>query len=436
MNARGTIAFLLLLTSALSIAAPNDDPIDAKRKDLADVEHALLGLEQDLEARRRSHSALAAELERHERDVAQLARAGHQLDAMIDEQLLTLATVQQDLQSEHERVERERHSLASLLRSAYTLGNNEHIRMLLDQEELTRMGRIMSYYGYLNRYRIQRLEAFSARVRRLEGLRVTASEVAQRLTLLATRQKDTRERLVLAQLQRADLLTDLQKTITGREERLASLREDAEALRALVEQLERQAAMLPEADVAQLRITELRGRLAWPLTSGQLVERFDHPKGDTGQRWDGVLFATLEGTEVQAIHHGRVAYADWLRGFGLLIIIEHDDGYMSLYGHNQTLLKEPGEWVESGETIALSGSSGGQRRAGLYFAIRHHGRPVNPERWCNSVRKLGYKDDPALEAGEGRGRLWYSSITAEKVARMLDAANQDIATIQDDTFPI
>lgn len=418
MNRCGTIA-LLLLVSALPVAAPGDDPIGAKRKDLADVERALLDLEQDLRARRSSRSVLVAELERHERDVAQLARAGHQLDAMIEEQVHSLTTLQQELQSERDRLERERRSLAALLRSAYTLGGNEHIRMLLDQEDLAHMGRVMSYYGYLNRFRIRRLRDFAARAQRLEALRLEASEETQRLALLAARQKDTRKRLALAQSQRANLLLDLENTIAGREERLASLRDDAAGLRTLVEQLERQAAMLPEADVAQQRIAELRGRLAWPLTSGRLLERFGRAKRDSGQNWDGVLLAAPEGTEVLAVHHGRVAYADWLRGFGLLIIIEHDDGYMSLYGHNQTLFKEPGEWVETGEAIALSGASGGQRRAGLYFAIRHHGRPLNPERWCNSVRKLGYIGNPASQAGEGREPLRYASIKTRMTARTL-----------------
>jgi septal ring factor EnvC (AmiA/AmiB activator) len=393
MNAIG-ILLLALLPIAGLCAQTESDAVDTKRKDLENMQRALEDLEQDLEARRNSRSVLAGELERHERDVAQLARAGHQLNAMIDEQVRALEKLQRELEVERGHLESERRSLSALLRSAYALGSDQYIRMLLDQEDMARMGRTLSYYGYLNRYRIRRLQDFSERARRLEALRLEASEETQRLAMLAARQEATRDKLETAQAQRTALLADLEATISGREERLTELRQDAEALRALVEQLERRALVLPEADVAKVSIAKRRGTLAWPLGRGRILRRFGQTKGDGGQRWDGVLLAAPEGSEVHAIHHGRVAYADWLRGFGLLIIIEHDEGYMSLYGHNQTLFKEPGEWVDDGEAIALSGSSGGQRNSGLYFAIRHQGRPLNPERWCHSVRKLGRRQAP------------------------------------------
>lgn len=430
MNTRGVIASLLLfLLPALPIAAPDEEAIDAKRKDLQDVERALLDLEQDLDTSRQNLSVRAAEVEFHERHIAQLARAGHQLDSMIVEQVRALEKVQQDLESERERLANERRSLAGLLRSAYTLGGNEHIRMLLDQDDLARTGRILSYYGYLNRYRLQRLQDFAARARHLEELRLEVSEETQRLALLASRQKDTREQLASAQAQRARLLANLEQTIAGREERLAGLRADADALRALVEELERQAAMLPEAELAQEHIAELQGRLDWPVISTQILAGFGHAKGDGEQYWDGVLLASPEGTEVRAVHHGRVAYADWLRGFGLLIIIEHQDGYMSLYGHNQTLFKEPGEWVETGETVGLSGSSGGHNRAGLYFAIRHHGRPVDPADWCRSVHKLGFRWDPDACRANRPAPLCYASTNGPTAAS--GSTDRDQATIQD-----
>jgi septal ring factor EnvC (AmiA/AmiB activator) len=363
--------------------------VDSKRRDLEQMESELQDLELDLQARRDSRAVLEAELEGLERDVAQLARAGHQLDAMIDEQVRAVEGLQAELAAERGRLEQERRSIAALLRSAYAFGGSEHLRMLLDQEDMARVSRVMSYYGFLNRYRLRRLRAFSDQARRLEGLRLAAAEETQRLAMLAARQEDTRGRLARAQGQRTELLAELRRTIASREERYDALREEAEGLRSLVEQLERQAAILPEADFGQQPIAELRGRLAWPLGDGELLERFGRLKGESGQRWDGVLLAAPEGTEVRAVHHGRVAYADWLRGFGLLIIIEHDDGYMSLYGHNQTMLKESGEWVGGGETIALSGASGGQQRPGLYFAIRHRGRPLDPERWCRAATEPG-----------------------------------------------
>ena len=119
--------------------------------------------------------------------------------------------------------------------------------------------------------------------------------------------------------------------------------------------------------------------------AGRTLTRFGDVGGEGGKAQDGVLIAASEGSEVRAIHHGRVVYADWMRGYGQLIIIDHEEGYMSLYGHNQTLLKETGEWVGDGEVIALSGASGGRKTAALYFAIRHASQPQNPEEWCGSA---------------------------------------------------
>jgi septal ring factor EnvC (AmiA/AmiB activator) len=383
------VALLLVLGAAVS-PAQQESGIDERRRDLSELEERMQVMRQDLEARRDSRGVLLGELERREREIAQLALAGRELGQMIQEQTRVLTDVHGRLQGELRALEGERAALAGLLRSAYVLGGAERIRLLLDQEEVARVGRLLAYHEYLNRDRLHRIRAASERARALEVLRREVSEETQRLALLAARQEDTRRRLAEAQERRSDLLAELDRTIAGREEGLAELEADARALRALLEQLERQAMVLPEADlITQESIAGRRGRLPWPMEGGRLLERFGHLKGSGGLRWDGVLLSGPAGAEVRAVHHGRVVYADWLRGFGLLVIIEHDDGYMSLYGHNQTLLKEPGEWVAAGDPIALSGASGGNRSEALYFAIRHNGRPLDPEQWCASAGKSG-----------------------------------------------
>jgi septal ring factor EnvC (AmiA/AmiB activator) len=123
-----------------------------------------------------------------------------------------------------------------------------------------------------------------------------------------------------------------------------------------------------------------KGKLRWPAR-GRLAQRFGAPRSG-GLRWRGVMIEAQEGGEVRAVSQGRIAFSDWMRGFGLLLIIDHGDGYMSLYGHNQTLYKEVGEWVDTGEVVALLGASGGRTESGLYFEMRHKGRPINPVHWC------------------------------------------------------
>jgi septal ring factor EnvC (AmiA/AmiB activator) len=127
---------------------------------------------------------------------------------------------------------------------------------------------------------------------------------------------------------------------------------------------------------------------------GQVLADFGAPKEDTELRWDGVLLAARQGEEVRAVHDGRVVHADWLRGFGLLLVIDHGEGYMSIYGHNEALLKETGEWVATGEVIALSGNSGGRNESVLYFAIRHNGRPQDPAGWCGGSARQGRLNHP------------------------------------------
>jgi septal ring factor EnvC (AmiA/AmiB activator) len=380
------LSALLVAPAVVTLGADTeDDSVESQRQALSLKESELRNLERDLDTRRRSRDALAAELEARERDIAQLAHGGRQLDVLIKEQVKALTRLQKDLEAERAALERERRSLAALLRSFHTLGNNEQLRLLLDQQDMARQGRLLSYYGYLNRYRLGRLDNFAARTANFEKLRAETVEETQRLAVLAARQKETQERLARAQAQRADLLVELDKGIEGGTEQLALVREDTRNLRALVEQLERQAMILPEAELALISIASRRGQLTWPLAEGRMLTRFGQVRTQGGQALDGVLIAAREGSEVRAVHPGRVVFADWLRGFGQLIIIDHDEGYLTLYGHNQALLKETGEWVGDGEVIALSGASGGQRSAALYFAIRYKSQPQDPEHWCGAA---------------------------------------------------
>jgi septal ring factor EnvC (AmiA/AmiB activator) len=390
-----------LIAISHAIGAPEDE-IQARQKDLADIEQRLHGVQRDLEARRSDRDSLLAELETLERSIADLAVAGRQLAAMVAEQEKALADLNARLATERQALEVEQTVLGRLLRSAYAIGRGDRIQLLLNQKDATTVSRVMAYFGYLNRYRVTRIAEINSRTRRLEQLTRDAAEERTRLSQLAAHQEETQARLAAARGRRKELLASLESTIASEEERFNGLKADAEGLRSLLEQLERRAQALPEADLKQDSISKRQGALAWPLANGRLVYHFGQPKGSGGQRWDGVIIAGSEGAEVRAVYAGRVVYADWLRGFGLLLIVEHDDGYMSLYGYNQALLKEPGEWVSAGDVIALSGSSGGQGTPGLYFAIRHHGHPVDPEKWCRAQGSMsGTRTvDPAILVAE------------------------------------
>jgi len=398
---------LVVVLSAL-IATPvpagtGDEAVESRKRDLTDLEQQVRGLEQKLDVRRGRRQELRTELKRRERRIADLARAIHRLMVVIGNQERLLGGLQSQLVVEREALDRERTALGDLLRSAYAMGRGNHMRILLNQEDLNRLSRVMAYYGFLNRFRIQRIEAVTRRARRFDDLVREAAKERGRLILLVRSRDESRARLGMAQDQRTALLTSLEQTITTRAERIAELRAQAREMRLLLERLEQQSRALPEAELQQRPqpLNRLRGRLTWPLADVSLLSHYGSLKEGGIQRWDGVVLRAEEGAAVRAVHHGQVAYADWLRGFGLLLIIAHDDDYMTLYGHNQTLLKERGEWVTAGETVALSGHSDGRLSPGLYFAIRYRGRPLDPERWCRpdvgSGRESAAADTPAAK---------------------------------------
>jgi septal ring factor EnvC (AmiA/AmiB activator) len=221
----------------------------------------------------------------------------------------------------------------------------------------------------------------------LQQLRQTKEEIAaeeHRLRGLQSRELAEKERLDQTRGLRQQVIAALGSDIQSKGENLSELKRDEQQLQALVTQLQQELVNLSVEETNSKPFGSLKGKLRWP-TTGRLGARFGTPKSGS-LKWDGVMISAPEGEEVKAVYHGRVAFADWLRGFGLLLIIDHGEGYMTLYGHNQSLFKETGEWVDPDEPVALVGNSGGPLNPGVYFGIRQQGRPVNPKNWCRHIK--------------------------------------------------
>ena len=176
-------------------------------------------------------------------------------------------------------------------------------------------------------------------------------------------------------------LDDIRRDIDSEGKQLSQLRKDERALKRILKSLTDLLSDIPGSLTNVKSFGQLKGQLPWP-SGGKLTTRFGTARGDSGKRWSGVIIGTQRGDDVRAIARGRVAFSDWLRGYGLLLILDHGDGYMSLYGHNESVYRDTGEWVESGQVIASVGDSGGQHHTGLYFEIRRDGKPINPVKWC------------------------------------------------------
>lgn len=374
------IPLVLSISLLASSVLADDSVLERQRRDLETIEREVETVRRDLATQRAARAELARELQQAERDVASLARAGHQLAIEIADQESVIERLRRALADEQQALAREQRALADLLRAVYAAGPADRLKLILNQEDGHRLTRLLSYYDYINRQRRERILGTQARATRLVELAAAADEEVDRLRRLAEHQGRSQQKLEEAQTRRRALLAELEQTIAGRGERVAQLEADAETLRRLITSLEQREQIDAEADVQLVPIAQRRGQLGWPVP-GRLVTRFGAPKDGGPMTWDGIVLAVPEGVPVRAVHPGRVVYADWLRGLGLLLIIDHDDGFLTLYGHNQALLKEAGEWVVAGETIALSGTTGGRDAVGLYFALRHQGRPVNPEQW-------------------------------------------------------
>jgi septal ring factor EnvC (AmiA/AmiB activator) len=277
----------------------------------------------------------------------------------------------------------ERLALAGQLRAAYLIGREEPLKLLLAARDPLRNGRMFTYYSYFGRARARQIADIQTHVQRLDEL---DTELAQQQTELATlkgAQQSQVTQLERSRGERQRVLASLESETRTREQNLARLKSQQADLEQLFKELNRSLKSVPPPDTATA-FGRLRGQLPWPVT-GHITAAF----GDTrasGVKWDGLVVATERGAPVKAVSAGRVVYADWLPGLGLLAIIDHGEGYLSLYGHNERLYKAAGESVAAGEVIAAAGDTGGRPEPELYFEIRRAGRPVDPRPWFREHR--------------------------------------------------
>jgi septal ring factor EnvC (AmiA/AmiB activator) len=286
--------------------------------------------------------------------------------------------LEQQLADQRAELAAERAALARQLRVAYINGSEEWLRVALNQQDATGLGRRMTYYGYLSRQRSATIAAVAAVLNSLETTRAEIERELARLADYEAEAADTLENIADMRGERAGLLARINDDIRSKDAEIERLQAQAAELTELVEALARVLPQMPALDAAPF--AGQADSLAWPA-KGPVLKNFGQSRADGRLRWKGVLLGAEAGSTVRAIYHGRVVFSDWLDGMGLLAIIDHGDGYMSLYGHNQDLLKEVGEWVGPGDSIAHVGDSGGQAAAGLYFEIRKDGQPVDPGRW-------------------------------------------------------
>jgi murein hydrolase activator len=372
---RGLLLLLSVLLLAPPLALAQKDP----EAELKRVQQRIAELQRSVRADTQRRDQLAARLRESEEAVsaarARLTEARQRVRAS-DARLRELAAERQ----RHEQLlAGQRDALAAQLRAAYVAGREEQLRLLLSAEDPVALGRLLVYYGYLGKARAGQIAEIESAVARLEVL--ATEQTAERARLAELEQARAREVAAVeaARREREQALASINAQIKTRSDSLERLKRDAATLEKLVADLRRALRDTAPPPASGQPFERVRGRLPWPV-AGRVVARFGQARGG-GLKWNGVLIATARGTEVRAPYAGRVIYADWLPGLGLLTVIDHGGGYMTLYGHNDQLFKSVGEPVAAGDVIASVGDSGGQARPELYLEVRKGTVAQDPHRW-------------------------------------------------------
>jgi septal ring factor EnvC (AmiA/AmiB activator) len=370
--------FWLVVAEAAAAPAPSAEDLEALRGRIRD-------LQVELETTRGKQDHERQRLRETEVQIGNLHRDRRRIEHDLGRHQSRLTELERERTAQDRAIAGQRRELANQVRAAYAMGRQEQLKIVLNQEDPARLGRVLGYYGYFNRARLERIGAIETALARLQEVEAEVLAERARLDALRERHDDSAKALEAEREARGALLALLSGRIEDQDRELARQRDDEARLAKLLDSLQQALDDVPTVEVERTPFAKRRGGLGWPASGGFSV-RFGQSRGVGGVRWQGVVIDATEGRDVHAVSHGRVAFADWLRGYGLLMILDHGDGYMTLYGYNQTLNKEVGDWVEEGEAIASVGRSGGNAQAGLYFEIRHRGRPVNPARWCRANR--------------------------------------------------
>lgn len=370
-------ALLYALWAAPLFAA---DSLSAKAGELEKLRAAIQSLRHDLEVDHNKKDSLQTQLRHIEKQIGRLSSALEQTGADLRKEQRKLARLTEDKHRHEAELGRQQAVLAQQVRAAFAVGRQGYLKLLLDQQNPATVSRNLIFYDYLNRARARRIHAVTAELAEIKTLKAAISRQVQTLDDLHSRQRQEKDSLQSQQRARSVILAAVDARIESKDEQLTRLLANEKRLQTVVERLRQALSDIPEAAGGR-PFGRLKGRLHWP-THGTIAERFGTWRSVGKLKWQGVLIDAGLGDDVHAVYHGRVAFADWLRGYGLLVIIDHGNGYMSLYGHNQSIYKDVGDWVETGEVIASVGNSGGRDRPGLYFEIRHNGVPSNPVLWC------------------------------------------------------
>ncbi len=364
---------------AADAAGPDSGQVKNSAEQLDRLRSRMQALKQSLEQDRSAQDEVRSELQAAEQRLVNILAELKALRRRIAEQTAQLRKTATERAESEAVLRRNRSILSRQIRAAYVIGQRGQTQLVLNQDRSQRLSRVMTYYDYLNRARASRIGAILDQVKVLDAL--VQKLKAETLALEATRnrQQGTLTALEAARAERSEMLKAIAARIKGGESELQQLRSDERELARLMEELRSVLADIP-AKLGAKPFAAQKGRLPWPL-KGRLMARFGNPKAGGQLKWNGLWIAGNEGDAVKAVARGRVAYVGWMHRYGLIVVLEHEGGYYSLYGHNQSVAPSVGDWVKPGDVIASVGATGGHEKTGLYFELRKGTDAINPRPW-------------------------------------------------------
>lgn len=379
---RDCCAAVLCALFALGVQHTPQAQQPAPEEQLAQLVTAIADIESWLNSAANNRSALETQLRENTQKI-------DGLHTQIAQNQAAIASLQEQLSALNQRStalaadkEAQEELIEQAVRASYVSGQEPYLKLLLNQQDPARSARMLHYFERFNRERLARVQAFRET---LSALQTTRSQIEA-----SSRERDAAqmqlqvqlESLSLEQTQRNTLLAALTDDIATRSGELQQLTQDRARLEALLEKIQEAIANIPPPE--QLTpFAQARGRLPWPV-AGSALNRFGAAYSDGNLHRAGIVMSAAVGSPVRAVHPGRIVFADWLRGSGLLVVVDHGEGYLSLYANNQSLTKRKGDWVNRGEALARSGENGGMGDPGIYFEIRHNGQAQDPAQWCES----------------------------------------------------
>jgi len=378
-SSRYNLLALILIITVHSIASA-DSASDEKK--LAKLQRKINQLQLELEQDNKKKDKATYELKLAEQAISHSSIRLRRLDNKLSTAKTNLKKLNREQLELEKQTETNRFYLVKQIQASYAMGKQEYIKLLLNQQNPSRVARMVVYYQYFNESRVARLQEIDTSLSRLNEVSRGISENTEQLSQLRQQIIDDQKVLNTTRRQRQELVAQLSAKLSKKDQALQALLQDEQHLKRLLDQIESELGDVEKDLAAPKDFAQLQGQLPWPA-NGKLTARFGSMRNSAGNlKWKGIVIQTQAGENIRSVAYGRVVFADWLRGFGMLLIIDHGKGYMSLYGHNEQLHKKLGDWVQANEVIATSGNSGGQDTTSLYFEIRHNGVPQNPKKWC------------------------------------------------------